>query len=428
MISRSRPVVWYVAAGYKLSAGIEAYLCHYATEMRNQGFDTRIIVFYPLPLEKHRFLKLLEERGIPITSLYDETAIPAIFLSVLFVLPWFLYMLVLKRKLPGFGAFHCWMQNRYAVNHLATMIREESPDIIHVKGRLPTNAWVIFPSECTIYHHALMGTIDPSWTEKEVQDFRVFANRVARIFTPGKSVAETLAREYRIERPIDPLFTMVPDATEGGLSVNSIRLSKAVLETFTDNKERITNDNVSGKRLLRFGILCRFAEQKGISYILEALKIYKEKHGNVDFTFAGHGELEVMIREFVASNDLMNVKVVPVPSAVEVLKAMDVFVHPGLDDAMPVSIVEALMCGLPCISSKVGGTPDLVRDGIEGFLIEPRNSTQILECMERFAQMPIDEFSGFRRRARARYEEVCLPAIVGRQVAEHYRDILAVIK
>jgi len=30
------------------------------------------------------------------------------------------------------------------------------------------------------------------------------------------------------------------------------------------------------------------------------------------------------------------------------------FVHPGLDDAMPVSIVEALMCGVPCVSTKVG--------------------------------------------------------------------------
>ena len=46
---REQPLVWYVAAAYGLPAGIEAHILHYATEMRNHGFETRVVVLRPLP-------------------------------------------------------------------------------------------------------------------------------------------------------------------------------------------------------------------------------------------------------------------------------------------------------------------------------------------------------------------------------------------
>jgi glycosyltransferase involved in cell wall biosynthesis len=103
---------------------------------------------------------------------------------------------------------------------------------------------------------------------------------------------------------------------------------------------------------------------------------------------------------------------------------MDVFVHPSVDDAMPVSIAEALMCGIPCVVCRVGGCADLVRDGVEGFVIEPRRTDQILAALEKFAEMPAEEFAAYRQHARARYEEVCLPGSVGHIVAEHYRAVI----
>ena len=108
-----------------------------------------------------------------------------------------------------------------------------------------------------------------------------------------------------------------------------------------------------------------------------------------------------------------------------VLRELDVFVHPGLDDAMPVSIVEALMCGVPCIASTVGATPELVRGGIEGYLIPPADSNAILQAMEKCAAWSTEERREFRRRARGRYVDVCLPSTVGKTVARYYREIMA---
>lgn len=54
--------------------------------------------------------------------------------------------------------------------------------------------------------------------------------------------------------------------------------------------------------------------------------------------------------------------------------AADLFVHPTLVDNLPLVLQEAMACGTPMVSFKVGGVPDLVRPGITGYLAEPENS------------------------------------------------------
>jgi glycosyltransferase involved in cell wall biosynthesis len=430
--ARPRPAVWYVAAGYKLPAGVEAYLLHYATELRRHGFDTRIIVFERLPRVRHRYLAALEARGIPIESLYAACAVRVWAAVAVGWLPWLLYTLVRRRTWPRAGDLYAWMNKRCAVARLRRMIRDGRPDIVHVKARLIAEAWPAFPPERTVYQHALSGTLDDSWTPAEVEAFRDFLNRVARVFAPGRGVAEVLARAVGVTRPIDVLFTMAPDelpaepeAVQGSpFNVPGSDEDRAGADARPADPEPGTRNREPGTSALRFGILCRFAPQKGIAYILEALRLFRDRHGDVDFTFAGQGELEPDIRRFIGTHGLAHVRVTRVESPPATLRELDVFVHPGLDDAMPVSLVEALMCGVPCIATRVGGVPDLVRDGVEGFLIAPSSSAQILDAMERFAAMPAAERAAFRRRARVRYEECCTPQQVGAAVAEHYRRII----
>jgi glycosyltransferase involved in cell wall biosynthesis len=166
-------------------------------------------------------------------------------------------------------------------------------------------------------------------------------------------------------------------------------------------------------------------EDKGIDYVLRAVKQYRERHGDVHFVFAGRGALEAVVSDFVARNRLDNVTQVPgFLSPAEVIRDFDVFVHPSVTDAMPMAVTEALMCSRPCIVSRVGGMPDLVRDGVEGFVIEPRDTGMIVDRMERFARMTSAELAQFGARARGRYEEACRPERVGATVAGHYRAIL----
>jgi glycosyltransferase involved in cell wall biosynthesis len=50
--------------------------------------------------------------------------------------------------------------------------------------------------------------------------------------------------------------------------------------------------------------------------------------------------------------------------------AIDVLVLPSINEGTPVSVIEALAARRPAVATRVGGVPDVVRDGIDGFLVE----------------------------------------------------------
>ncbi len=469
--------ILYLASGYLLPAGIEAYLLHYATEVRQFGCEAKIIVFKPLPKVPHRYLQALYDRDIPIESLDSQVMLWAKLLTALSWLPWFLSMKLRGKSIAG-GALYYWWLARLSVVRLKRVIQKDNPDVVHIQGRLPHLAWNAIPTHNCIYHHQMQGTVDSAWLPYEVDAFRTFVEQIPYIFVPGANVGRTFRRCFQIQHETTEVFTIAPDEAGGKAEIGKqkaeIRVGSAGLnheDTKTrretedgrlktedgrqrtevgclrsdpcnlppstkDYGPRTTDQGPISKSLqssvfslqsgseLRFGILCRFVNQKGIVYILEALKSLKPTYGDLNFTFAGQGPLEEEILRYADDNGLAGVCVIPVPSPAAVLRDMDVFVHPGVDDAMPVSIVEALMFGLPCVVSDVGGCPDLVREGIEGFVIPAADASAIAGAMRMFLDMEPAAFSAMQRSARERYETCCRPEVVMQQVVGIYREIV----
>jgi len=81
--------------------------------------------------------------------------------------------------------------------------------------------------------------------------------------------------------------------------------------------------------------------------------------------------------------------------------AADVFVLPTRADNLPNTLVESIACGTPCVSFRVGGVPEVVREGETGLLAEPEDAEDLARCIHRLLA---DE--GARRRMSARCREV----------------------
>lgn len=62
--------------------------------------------------------------------------------------------------------------------------------------------------------------------------------------------------------------------------------------------------------------------------------------------------------------------------------ASDVFVLPSRSEGLSVALLEAMSCGLPVITSNVGGAPDIVKDGESGFFFETENCKQLADRIE----------------------------------------------
>jgi glycosyltransferase involved in cell wall biosynthesis len=57
--------------------------------------------------------------------------------------------------------------------------------------------------------------------------------------------------------------------------------------------------------------------------------------------------------------------------------AADLFIHPTRADSLPMVIQESMSCGTPVVSFRVGGVPDLVQQGVSGYLAEPENADDL---------------------------------------------------
>ncbi|MFH1507984.1 MAG: glycosyltransferase [Candidatus Omnitrophota bacterium] len=67
----------------------------------------------------------------------------------------------------------------------------------------------------------------------------------------------------------------------------------------------------------------------------------------------------------------------------DILNAADVFVLPSLSEGLPICLLEAMSVGLPCIASCVGGIKEILNDGVNGIMIRPAGSDDLIEALNR---------------------------------------------
>jgi L-malate glycosyltransferase len=93
-----------------------------------------------------------------------------------------------------------------------------------------------------------------------------------------------------------------------------------------------------------------------------------------------------------------------VEEPVSVLQQSDLFVLPSDTEGLPLSIIEAMAAGLPCIATRVGGIPELIEDHHTGLLISPGNVDDLVEAIKNLLDHPqlLDQMG---INARKRYED-----------------------
>ena len=121
-------------------------------------------------------------------------------------------------------------------------------------------------------------------------------------------------------------------------------------------------------------------EVYNIPLVIMTFKDLKKVVPDAKLKIVGDGKLKNEIFELVKKENIDDIEFVgrvPNSKIGEILNTSDIFINPSNKDNMPLSLFEALACGLAVISTNVGGIPDYITDGINGFLIEPNNKEQL---------------------------------------------------
>lgn len=122
----------------------------------------------------------------------------------------------------------------------------------------------------------------------------------------------------------------------------------------------------------------RFVPEKGLKYLVEAAKIVAKEFKDVKFLLVGYGPLKTKIMKLAYDRGLLDRYIsftgpLNRDKVAKVLGKATVFVFPSLKEGLPLSVLEAMACGVPVVGSDIPGINDVITHGKNGLLVPARN-------------------------------------------------------
>jgi len=271
---------------------------------------------------------------------------------------------------------------------LIKIFKKEKPDIIHLNsskiGGLGAVAALVsktlirlFDKENKNYNPKTIFTVH-GWAFNEARTFRaksvIYISQWLTSLLCDNSIIIS-RHDYRqaLGMPLikKNKFSLIPlGIPENNLDYATKQIAKKVL-------------NIEKNSKITIGTIAEFTKNKGLDYLLDAMSILKLP--NLQLMMVGDGEDKEKIESRIANENLNdNVKTCGfVPHAAKYIKAFDIFVLPSLKEGLPYTILEAINAGVPVVASSVGGIPDLIEHGKNGYLTTPKSSASLSENLNK---------------------------------------------
>jgi L-malate glycosyltransferase len=173
-------------------------------------------------------------------------------------------------------------------------------------------------------------------------------------------------------------------------------------------------------------IVASLTANKGHGILLTAFKEAFRSHPSIRLLIVGDGPLRKQLE--MATRQLMMDQAVVFTGirqdVFSLLQTSDIFVLPSQDrEGLGVALIEAMAVGLPVIGTNLGGIPEVIEDGENGFLVSPRNPEQLAEALKKLVNDQTLR-TGMGLRGRQMYEEkFTLPRMI-RQIETLYDHFL----
>ena len=137
-------------------------------------------------------------------------------------------------------------------------------------------------------------------------------------------------------------------------------------------------------RRLQCAFIGRVTQIKRPDRFLDVVSEVKKRGINLDFLIVGDGELLNICRQRIALEDLP-VKILGWQNNIErVLSASDIVLLTSDNEGTPLSLIQAGMAALPVVTTNVGSIPEIVLDGVTGFVTRP-DVQELADALQRLA-------------------------------------------
>jgi len=133
------------------------------------------------------------------------------------------------------------------------------------------------------------------------------------------------------------------------------------------------------------GTVANFTPKKDQRTLLRAVRILAMRHPGIRLVMVGSGPLESALRQ-QASEPGLGGRVMFAGTrddVQEIVPAFDVFALSSLYEGLPLAMLEAMAAGVPCVATRVGGTPELLAEGEAGLLVSPGDADELAAGLDK---------------------------------------------
>ncbi|WP_249037279.1 glycosyltransferase family 4 protein [Oceanihabitans sediminis] len=147
--------------------------------------------------------------------------------------------------------------------------------------------------------------------------------------------------------------------------------------------------------------------KKGYDYALQTCCILKERKVPFHYSIvggAGDEELQFLIADLGLENEVSLIGRLPQKEVFRRMHEASLLLMPSVEEGLPNVVVEAMALGLPVLSTDCGGVPELIADGVTGWVVPVRDAEAMADGVIRFKGLPQEDIEAVRVAARKKVE------------------------
>ena len=246
---------------------------------------------------------------------------------------------------------------------LAKILKNLNPDVVHTRnwgGLDGVLAARLAGISAVVHGEHGWGVIDPNGLKLKRVLIRRFISVMIKEYTcVSKQMVHWLRKDIRVKKPVTQIYNGVD------------------FERYRPSEEKDTNAGII------IGVVGRLDPIKDHPTLFKAFQAVRKKISSVKLLVIGDGPERETLEKIAGKGVtfLGNRRDIP-----ELLNSLDIFVLPSLNEGISNTILEAMVAAIPVVASKVGGNPELVKDGITGRLFDSGDSETLANIILDYCQ------------------------------------------
>ena len=164
------------------------------------------------------------------------------------------------------------------------------------------------------------------------------------------------------------------------------------------NKFSFTARKLRAKGVVEIVTIARLAEKKGVEYAIRAVAKLAKSKTNLNYTIVGDGPLKESLQQLIEELGVDSIirlvgwkqqqEVIEIINNSDIMLAPSVTSQDGDREGIPVAFMETMAMGLPIISTQHSGIPELIENGVSGFLVPERDVDALAQKLNYLVEHP----------------------------------------